>query len=294
MKWLRAHPYLTALIGAALLIVTGAYIVANRSAVEPESGVRVWGGTGVNFFGSASDAGNNIPSNREGLYSEILSGPPFYYGSTNTQIPSQIESVNDFDFNEFLAMLSSSGGASTNTKPNGEGSAGDPYSFIPSGLISISAHTKERTPSEQALFNYGNEVGSYIESHERTYRNAPQILKDQFEDRDNPTKNAVLLELAESLAGVGTSLERIGEVPSPVTSINARLATSYQEMGEMLAKVPDAKGDQEMIDAMLAYNAKVEAFTKNFVALATLFSAYGVEFTPEDPGSVFTFTQASF
>src|SRR3990167_7185018 len=119
MKWLRAHPYLTALIGAALLIVTGAYIVANRSAVEPESGVRVWGGTGVNFFGSASDAGNNIPSNREGLYSEILSGPPFYYGSTNTQIPSQIESVNDFDFNEFLAMLSSSGGASTNTKPNG-------------------------------------------------------------------------------------------------------------------------------------------------------------------------------
>jgi hypothetical protein len=48
--------------------------------------------------------------------------------------------------------------------------------------------------------------------------------------------------------------------------------------------------DNEFLAAMHAYNATALEFTKNFVALATYFSAAGVRFGTEDPGSVFTFT----
>jgi hypothetical protein len=64
-------------------------------------------------------------------------------------------------------------------------------------------------------------------------------------------------------------------------------------MGAALSKVPEAKLDQDMLTAMLAYNTTVETYVKNYVSLATLLSAYGVTFSTYDAGVVFTFTNVS-
>jgi len=291
MHWLFSHPYTIALVFAGILLLVGGVVVVNRAPVQPEGEEMRWGGVGTNLQNPLqSAAGLRQENARQDLYAEVLKGPPFFYGGAPAQIPTVQPGGDDFDFEGFLASLTRRSSESN----AGDSSTPDAYSFIPRGLLSIASHEKERTETQQKLYDYGNEVGSYIETYESTNHNAPQILKDQFEDRQDGVKNDALRGLASGLSRVGASLGGMEEVPGEVDSAHARLAASYVDMGEKLAGIPDATSDQALLDAMLTYNASVEAFSKNFVALAILFSAHGVSFTPEDPGSVFTFTQASF
>ncbi len=290
MQWLRSHPYAAALLSAGLLLIVGTLIVFNRSGVAPEAGARVWSGGAPGFFNPVGDTGA-LQDPQENLYATVRNGPPFYYDPGRTPVPAPPSSADDLDFEALLSMLSSP----SRTKPvdaNRE-TGFDAYSFIPKGLISTSSPSR-RSAAQQALYNYGNEAGGAIQTFEDMSRNSPQVLKNQFEDRRNPGKNAALLALAGGMRGVGRSLLSIEEVPSAVQAAHERLAQSYEEMGERLSKIPEAQTDEAMLQAMLSYNASVETFTKNFVALATLFSAYDVTFGSEDPGSVFTFTQSSF
>ncbi|OGG57960.1 hypothetical protein A2853_03480 [Candidatus Kaiserbacteria bacterium RIFCSPHIGHO2_01_FULL_55_17] len=292
MPWLHVHPYLASVIGAGLLVLIGSIIVAQRSNVQPQGAtLRVWGGVGANIFDPTSSGGQNFGKPAENLYTQVQSGPPFYYAPVQ-QIPGTQGVADDFDFGSFLAFLSGSAGNTSGTIAEGSDVL-DAYSFIPQGLISTSYPERRVTPTQAALYDYGNEAGSFIQSFEGRYRDAPQILKDQFEDRYDTGKNEALLALANSLAGVGQQLERMENVPSEVRSAHLKVATSYQDVGKALSLIPPAKSDQAVIDAILAYNAVVETYVKNYVALATLFSAYGVMFTPENPGSVFTFTNVS-
>src|SRR3989344_2595766 len=291
MSWLRSHSYMVAIIGTVVLLIMGAIIVGKRAAVAPEpSSLRAWGGVGVDFLDTSSRAPSEASPNQEDLYTEVRSGPPFYY-APSAQIPqTQPGDVKDLDLDELLAMLSHS---PQGAAPKDGASVVDAYSFIPTGLLSTSTTQTSRTPTQLALYNYGNEAASNIQSYEDLYRNAPQIMKNQFENRQNPEKTAALLGLANGLAGVGNALLAMEEVPSQVLSAHEKLGVSYQEMGERLSRIPAAKYDQDLIDTILAYNSTAETYTKNYIALATLFSAYGVTFGSDDPGSVFTFTQGS-
>ena len=290
MGWLRSHPYLSSLLAAAFLIVIGGFVVAQRLSVRGETKIpRAWAGLGTNLLNPTSEIPDKKAFPQENLYTEVQNTAPFYYAPENAQIPLA-QTNTDFDFEGFLASLSHK----SNPAPAKEDDPGvDPYSFIPRGLLSISSD-KERTETEEALFNYANEAASYVETHEGNYRNAAQILKDQFEDPQNRAKNAALKGLADSLAGVGSALSGMEEVPAEVQSAHEKLAKSYQEMGQRLALIPEARSEQALTDSMLAYNAAVEAFTKNYVALATLLSVQGVTFSSEDPGSIFTFSATSF
>ena len=291
MSWLRSHPYIAAVAGTVVLLIMGAIIVGKRAAVEPgPSSLRAWGGVGANLLDTSSRTLGQVPSDQGDLYTEVRSGPPFYY-APNAQAPqTQSGDAEDLDLDELLATLSHA----PQNKPSGNGSlAVDAYSFIPAGFLSTSTAQTWRTPTQLALYNYGNEAASNIQSYEDLYRNAPQIMKNQFEDRQNPDKNAALLGLANSLAGVGNALLAMEDVPSPVLSAHEKLGASYREMGEKLSRIPAAKYETDLIDAVLAYNAVAETYTKNYIALVTLFSAYGVTFRTDDPGSIFTFTNAS-
>ncbi|MBI2610652.1 hypothetical protein HYW60_01810 [Candidatus Kaiserbacteria bacterium] len=292
MSWLFAHPYIAAFGGAILVLVIGGTIVVNRSDVNPQtSGIRAWGGVGSNLFDPTNVGVRQLPSTpADNLYTQVLSGPPFYYTTATEQLPlAQPQSEIDFDFDAFVALLSAPPRVAA-----GDGSTAPPaldaYSFIPLTLISTSTRGEELTPTQQALFNYGNEAGLYIQSFEDMYRSAPQILKDQFEDREDPEKNAVLLSLARALGDVGEQLAEM-EVPSEIVSSHQKVAASYRELGAKLSAVPEANTDEAVLNAMLAYNAAVEAYVRNYVSLATLISAYGVSFAPEDAGSIFTFSQ---
>lgn len=290
MSWLRTHVYLASLVGALIITVLGALIVVKRSTVNPQpSGLRAWGGVGSDLFDPTNVRSERQPLPQENLYTEVQNGPPFYYAPAANQLPLvQSQGGDDFDFESFIALLSvpSSSGKSTQTS----GTELDAYAFIPQGLISTSTGDRERTPIQQALFNYGNEVGSYIQSYEERYRAAPQILRDQFEDRENAEKIAALRSLAGALEDVGYQLEGFEEIPSEVSAAHLKVAASYKELGTKLALIPEAKVDKEIIDAMLAYNAAVETYTKNYISLATLLSLYGVAFSQNDPGNVFTFS----
>jgi hypothetical protein len=296
MEWIRAHPYGAALAAAAALILIGAFVVSQRSPVRPESSSpRAWGGIGANLLDPSSSVPGIAPQQSQNLYTAVQSGPPFHYTPTPTSIPNMDDtSGNDFDFDAFLTILSQSGKSAGASSTGGTFSLENAYSFIPGGLISTSTPTKERTPKQQALFIYGNEAGASIESYERLFPNAPQILKDQFEDRQDPAKNGSLRALAGSLTEVGRSLETLSDIPAEVAAANANLAKSYRELGDKLARVADVSSDQEVLDAILAYNVAVETFTRNYVALATLFSVHGVTFSNDDPGRIFTFTNTNW
>ena len=294
MEWLRTHPYAASIAGAGILILLGVFTVKERASVAPDSSTTsVWGGVGTHLFNPSSGMSGPFENNSENIYSDVRTGPPFYYNPTPAQTPPSSAGADDsFDFEAFLSVLAGpqkTGGASSD-----DSLLDTAYSFIPSGLISTSISQKERTPLQQALYNYGNEAGSFIQSFENSFRNASQILRDQSEDRENPQKNTALVSLAEGLAEVGNALERMEEVPSEIRAAHAKVAVSYREMGEKLVSVPEARRDDAFLSAIRDYNTIVESYLKNYVALATLLSAYGVVFTAEDPGSVFTFTNVSF
>lgn len=290
MQWLRAHPYIASAALAFIVLVVGALIVLNRSDVRPQTtGLRAWGGVGSDLFDPTSAARGGTAAQPDNLYSQVQSGPPFYYAPAAEQLPL-VQASDDFDFEAFIGLLAGSGKA---TGGISQDPSFDAYSFIPQGLISTTSVEKRRTPTQQAIFDYGNEAGSYIQSFEERYRAAPQILKDQFEDREDPEKNAALLSLSRGLEDVGFQLEAL-EVPSEIRSAHQKVAASYKELGKKLSAVPNAKSDETVLNAILAYNAAAEAYVKNYVSLATLISAHGVTFSPEDAGSIFTFSQVGF
>ena len=288
MQWLRSHLYVVASLGAILLLLLGVFFVLKRSSVAPNgiSNLRAWGGVGTKFSNLPVE-GPNQPGPREDLYTEVRSGPPFYYATSSSPITqAQATGADQMDFEEILSMLSH---PQQNVSVKSDEGSLNVYSFIPTGLLSVSSGETERTPTQQALYSYANDAASNIQAYEDASRNAPQILKDQFEDRTNPAKNAALVRLATALGGVGDALLVMEEVPTQIQSAHEKLAESYQEMGKNLARIPSAKDDKGLVELMLAYNATVETFTKNYVSLATTLSAFGVVFKQDDPGSIFTF-----
>ena len=289
MNWFRSHPYAISILGAGILLVLGTLLVLQKSSVSGESGASTWSANNqpLNFVDQTGSSGGTAGEN---LYTDVRSGPPFYYNPNPTPIPVTKNGLEEtFYFEAFLSLLS----RPAKTSPSSGGETFDVYSFIPSGLISTTT-SRSRTEVQQALYNYGNEVGSSIETYESAHRNSPQVLKDQFEDRRNPTKNAALLELASGMSRLADTMLALEEIPPQVQSTHEHLAEGYQEMGKRLSRIPEAKTDEEVLQSMLSYNASVEAFTKSYVALATLFSVYGVSFDSGDPGSVFVFTDGSF
>lgn len=284
------HPYAASLIGALLAVLAGALVVLNRSSVQPRDELRAWGGVGGAFEPTSAGAAQ-MPETRDNLYTQVQSGPPFRYAPA-LQSPVTLEG-DSFDFESLIAQLSESGRARSGAASDSPEPPLNAYSFIPQGLVSISAPKRTMTDTQRALYDYGNEVGGRIQSFEERHRGAPQILKDQFEDRHNPEKNAALLSLARALGDLGKELSAI-QAPPEVQSAHQKVAASYKELGEKLSKVPDAKTDEAVLNAILAYNAAAEEYVRNYVSLATLLSAHGVSFSQEDAGSVFTFSAVSF
>lgn len=286
MMWLRAHAYAVALALAGILFLAGVFIVLEKIAPRNDSPVRAWGGAGGYLLDATASEIRPQAATQENIFSNVQGGPPFQYTPFSiTNTPAEDE----LDIETLLGILSSPSEQPSFVSENSL----DAYSFIPSGLVSADLPQKTLTPTQQSIYEYGNQAGSSIQSFEGSFRNGPQILKDQFEDREDPEKNERLLALARGLSSVGSELERLEGVPTEVATSHAKVAASYKELGAKLSSVQAAKTDEAVLDAIVSYNTTVELYVKNYVALATLISAHGVTFSPEDPGSIFTFTNSS-
>lgn len=295
MHWIRVHPYIFLLATAAVLLVVGALVFKEQSTTLPNSSSTIaWGGLGGGFFYPISGVNKPAENAEEetDLYNKVQSGPPFSY-TLYAPPKTEGDAQNDFDLDAFLALLASENQNAETGIQTSDSLLVNPYTFIPSGSTLPTSPAKERTPTQQALYKYGNEAGFYVQSFENANKNMADVVQKQIDDPQGPLAVAALVELAKNLAKVGNSLEKIADVPAQATSVNTKLAGSYKDVGAKLALVPDAKTDEERAETMLTYNAAAEEFVKSYVALVTLFSISEVTFTPDEPGSVFTFTATS-
>lgn len=290
MNWLRSHPYLDSLVGAAALIIVGALVVRTQLAAPvQQANDTTWGTTGGVFVNSVSNGNTQLPQRQEGPSQ----------GATNVgYIPLQTQNEigtgpqdSSYDFGALLSLISHTG--SSNTVANTSAQT-DAYAFIPSGLIATSSlQAPTRTSLQNDLYSYGNDVGDAIVAFETQHPNQPQTLTDQFEQPQNPDANAALKKLGKDLAAVGTSLSAMELVPSQAKAAHDKLAAAYIDIGTKLAAIPDAGSDDARYDAIQTYDRAAESFAKQFVGLALLFQSYGVTFSPGDGGSIFVFNNDS-
>lgn len=290
MNWARAHPYASASLAAGVFLVFGVFIVAYHATAPVSASPQAWGGAGVLLLNQTSYTPNPVLSAIQSPAFSIQQSPVFLSLAPAPSSGAEGAASTDFDMSVFLATLSgssASGAASNNVNLN------TAYAFIPRGLVATTTFAPQRTAGQQALYEYGNEVGSYIQSYENQHRDVAQVLRDQIEDRQNAAKAQGVRDIGTALQNVGRSLGNMEIVPDSVAPLHRTLATSYGEIGQKLAGVPDAQGDQAFIAAIEAYNATADTFIRNYVALATFFSVSGVTFSPQDAGSVFSFSVSS-
>ena len=297
--WLHTHPYAATLFGAAILILVGFVIVERHTAVAPNSSsTSAWGGGLLDTLGTQDySTSQQAPQNPADLMRQVQGGAPYTYTPPNLTTPSGnpaplINTNQNFDFDAFIAELTGQR-AQTQTKTNATVDTSSAYAFIPQGLISTTTPSKKMTQAQEDLYNYGNDIGSTIQTFEDTHLSMSQILKDQMEDRENPEKIVAVVHIGTDYVSLGKNLEHADPIPAQVAAAHMAVAKSYQDLGAKLSLVAQARTNEALLSAITTYNASADAFSKNFVALATIFSASGVTFAPTEGGSVFMFTNTA-
>ncbi len=287
MEWLRSHPYLDALISAGALLIVGALVVHTQLAAAPGPGRDTsWGTDGGIYVDAVTTGHTSLPETEQRPAFQTTDLGYIPLANQNEIGSGPADESTSFDFQAFVAALSSSKPANLPTETD---TGADAYSFIPSGLIATTTLLAKRTPLQEKLYSYGNEVGDTIVSFEHGHPDQPTILKNHIEQQDSPEAIAALKKLGGDLAHVGDTLASMELVPTQAAAANTALAEAYRTIGKKLAAVPDAKGNDTLYDAIVSYNAAAEDFAKKYVALALIFQSYGVTFSPGDGGSIFVF-----
>ncbi len=301
MEWMRAHPLISTVCAAGALLALGVFIVLRQSPASIRSQPTAWGGEAIPLLNPTSHAGTvATPQEGDNIMQNVISSAPYTYTpptvSEGAGEGASPEAGDSFDFDAFVAMLSSTrangGGTQQPATGGGATSAINAYAYIPTGLFSTTTQQDSRTEDQQKLYDYGNELGSYVQSFEDQNPAQPQILKDQAEDRADEGKAARVVALARGYEELGRGILSIENVPAQMASAHNALAQSYIEVGQRLAAIPKAASDADFLKAIEAYNTAADTFTTNYIRVATLFGSRGIVFTPTDAGSVFTFSSA--
>jgi len=295
MEWLRAHPYTSAISAAVLLVFVGAYIVISRASQPAGTSPTSWGGEAVPFLDPTSYAPATGPSREDGsIMQQVQDGPPYTYiapNFVNTAPPAE-DNSDSYNFDAFIAELTKQSVVKATADTGG--GAQSAYTFVPRGLISTTTSRAARSALQQQLYDYGNDIGSTIESFEQQHSNTVQVLKVQVEERANPEKAAAVVKIGRDFEELGKLLLQMDSVPPAAATAHGALAQSYIELGKKLALVPGAERDADYIKAIEAYNASADTFVQNYARLVSLFGAYSVTFTSIDGGKVFTFNPGGF
>lgn len=293
MDWLRAHLY-GVLLATVLIALAGVYFVSTRLPLSATGSVSnsTWGGTGgVNLFPDSPNATKpeQRPSTEELLRRQARNDIPIF-SPTGIALDTAV-SPKVFDFDALLAELSGSIG--TKTSPTSEGpDFSSLYSFIPQGFISTTATVPTRTDAQQALFEYGNTVGSYLRGFEDSHMNMPTTLKNARADPGNSMKVEAAAQIGRDYKRLGEDLKAIANVPTSARSKHMAFAEAHILVGENLIRVVQTTSPDEFLTIIDTYNKSVETYTKEYIALATLFQSENVAFNAYDAGSVFTFNSS--
>ena len=292
-SWVYGHPYISSLVGAITLIVIGAAVVVVRTPVAAQApSIIAWQGSAPTNSSYYSQTGQQSPQQ---IAQEVIQNAPTptftepAASSASAPAPSTQTGGDDYvALLEHLAASSSGTGPVQSTA--GADTLAQAYTYIPQGFIATTTPAqKPLSPSQQAVYQYGNDVGSMVQSFEQENPNQPEILKDQAEDRTDSSKNTALITLGQHYVALGQQMEAMDNVPTIVQKLHDNLALSYEAMGQKLQQVPAAQSDSDFIKAIEAYDSTVDSYSMNYGALAQFFLIAGVSFSPGDPGSEFAF-----
>ena len=296
-NWVSAHPYTVTLAAACVLIIFGATIVIRHSATNPVTpNITAWGGDTSGTINPSDTVAGTVTAQGD-ILQQVQDNPPYTYtipkltGGTPTPPAQNTNTADSFDYNAVIASVSQGQTTPTTTAPKGVSDI--TYAFPPANLYAAPSPNATRTPIQKSLYNYGNEVGSSIQSYEQQHPDQTKTLKDQIEDQSNPDKIQAVVQMGHDLEAVGKNLLAIEDVPPVISDAHQKLAQSYITIGKNLALVPLSQGNDALLKSIATYNASADVFAKNFASLVSFFSTYGVTFGADDAGSVFTFTYSS-
>jgi hypothetical protein len=286
VDWVRGHLLIALPIFGGVLLVLGAVIVIEQAPAH--------GGTSAQVWGSGSAPVNPTYQGQSGptlLQPTIGGGPSPEFLPIAPKPPLGETPAADTDLASLLATLTTQLQTPVPQGTDSGVTSISSYDFIPQGLLSTSSSAVvHRSGKTLELYDYGNEIGSYVQSYENSHRGVATILKNQIEDRADSAKGQAVRDVGSALAKIGVSMEHMDQIPASVGTLHTNLAKSYEDAGAKLAAIPDAQSDQQFVAAIEAYNASADALTQNFVTLAEFFSLSQVTFTSDDSGSVFSFT----
>ncbi|MBI5456220.1 hypothetical protein HY969_00600 [Candidatus Kaiserbacteria bacterium] len=290
MHWFAAHAYITGLIVAGFLLLSGTVLVSQRAPLSGVDSNTTWSGAGISLF-SGLQRGSAPQETRirtEDLLGGQLKNSPYTIlpvgGAAFEQTPGT-----EFNWEALMAELIRQPGSGTQST---EATNLGVYAFIPQGLIAVKEASQERNETQDILFEYGNTIGSFILAFDDSHGNMLQVLKDAYQDRGNAQKVAAAAQIGRDYAQLGAELESIS-APSEVGGLHQRLADAYKKVGQLMIAKVQSKNDDDFLAAVHAYNAGVDQFQKDYLALVNLFAVAEVEFSDYDPGRVFMFQSTS-
>lgn len=288
MNWLKNNPLAIVLVVCILIVLAGLYIVTSRSPVAPGS-TGTWGTTGAYFSSTQGSVlppmkpSNTIPLPESSpVDDDALVIPRAGQSSTITALTEEAAS----DFGSLLAEIAKGVSAASGTTSRPEIITA--FDFLPTVTVETGARANA-TPEQQALYAYGNLIGSYIKPFRSGSAETVSILNAQAKDRADAAKGEAVQAIAQRFIDMGERIAGIKSVPESVRTAHDALAKGYRAVGENLANIPSASTDQEFLGAITKYNTAADSFTTAFINIATIFSLNNVHFEESDPGSVFTF-----
>lgn len=279
------HPYVPWIAGAAALTILGLLIVSSRTAYIPPEYAATWRGAGGIYDFSSIVTKQNARGTSQ--------PPRFSYDYELPKLASQEvtgENVADDPYALLIASIRPSSYPVQET--NDLSFLDEVYSLIPQGLRTI-PEPKELGEEAHALYEYGNEVGSYIDTYESAYgKQAVSVLNNFYKDRKSASKQEEVRHLADSIERVGKEIAGMQFVPEDLAGMHVLLAERYQDAGRKLANIPEAKNDNELLERITEYDSAADALLSALSTLAIFFATADISFTSHEPGSIFTFSPA--
>lgn len=268
-----------------LLVALSAWAVIQRMPASTAGHSYTWATGGAGGYGTTADYASD-------------SDPMGRFSGTDTELPGPTAGMDP------TTLRTASGpyiGSAADVARSAAAAPGtdilaEVASFMPSGLLSITGTAApKRSTTQQALYDYGNEIGGIIASYDAQYaQTQANIMTDYYADRVNAEKAAAVTKLGQALAQVGTDIGDLGDqAPASMSLLNTRIARGYETIGARLAAIPAARGDAAFLQAINDYDTSVDDFTRDYISMASTFSLAGVTFSTSDPGSVFTFQQGT-
>ena len=298
MEWFRAHILATIATILSIFILVIGVTAHEKSAVTP-TGIKAWSGNNgtvpyaYSYFDTPVNNSTNTESSAD-IAQNIQQDAELPDLRKLNASGSSAPQKNPYGINAFTNLAGQTTPPAIK-KPAATGNSffSNTDFFIPRGIITVPPPPATRTPAEQKLFAYGNDVGFLIKMFEDTHRDSVASLDAFFSKRTDQSGINKVLSMAGDYAALSTRIAGIPSIPEDTTSMNTDLARSYGNIATGLTNLTHTTTDDGLIEAIKSYDATVEEFIGKFVALADFFSARGIKFSSSDLGSIFTFSPTS-